>query len=198
MRAAAVAAERRWRPQFTLKGSPMRTHALAGRHPRRRILALSVAAAALTVAGCSSDSSGAAPGPIPTANGDAVSAQATSLGSILVDGRGRTVYEFANDTGSTSTCTGSCASVWLPVAAPATLPASEPGVTGKLGSTTRSDGTRQLTVAGHPVYTFTGDSAPGQTTGQNVVLNGGLWTVASPAGAPVRTAATSGNSGPSY
>jgi predicted lipoprotein with Yx(FWY)xxD motif len=65
--------------------------------------------------------------------------------------------------------------------APATLPASEPGVTGKLGSTTRSDGARQLTVAGHPVYTFTGDSAPGQTNG-----------------APVRTAATSGNSGPSY
>ena len=162
----------------------MRTHALAGRHPRRRILALSVAAAALTVAGCSSDSSGAAPGPIPTANGDAVSAQATSLGSILVDGRGRTVYEFANDTGSTSTCTGSCASVWLPVAAPATLPASEPGVTGKLGSTTRSDGARQLTVAGHPVYTFAGDSAPGQTNGQGKVLDGGLWTVVSPAGTP--------------
>ena len=181
-----------------LKGSPMRTHAPAGRRPRRRILALSVAAAALTVAGCSSESSGAAPGPIPTANGDAVSAQATSLGSILVDGRGRTVYEFANDTGSTSTCTGSCASVWLPVPAPATLPASELGVTGTLASTTRSDGTRQLTVAGHPVYTFTGDSAAGQTTGQNVVLNGGLWTVVSPAGAPVRTAATSGNSGPSY
>ena len=82
--------------------------------------------------------------------------------------------------------------------APATLPASEPGVTGKLASTTRSDGTRQLTVAGHPVYTFTGDLAAGQTTGQNVVLNGGLWTVVSPAGAPVRTAANSGNSGPSY
>ncbi|HEY7102971.1 MAG TPA: hypothetical protein VH573_15160 [Mycobacteriales bacterium] len=176
----------------------MRTHAPIGRHPRRRVLALSAAAVALAAVGCSSDSSGAAPGPVPTANGDTVSAQATSLGSILVDGRGRTVYEFANDTGSTSTCTGSCASVWLAVPAPATPPASEPGVTGKLGSTTRSDGARQLTVAGHPVYTFTGDSAPGQTNGQNVVLNGGLWTVASPAGAPVRTAATSGNSGPSY
>lgn len=185
---------------FHLKGTTMRTHALLGRHPRRRVLALSVAAAALAAAGCSGDSgSGAAPGPVPTANGDAVSAQATSLGSILVDGRGRTVYEFANDTGSTSTCTGSCASVWLAVPAPATLPASEPGVTGKLGTSTRSDGTRQLTVAGHPVYTFTGDSAPGQTKGQNVVLNGGLWTVVSPAGAPVRTSApASGNSGPSY
>jgi predicted lipoprotein with Yx(FWY)xxD motif len=133
-----------------------------------------------------------------TANGDAVSAQATSLGSILVDGRGRTVYEFANDTSSKSTCTDACAAVWLAVAAPATVPASEPGVTGKLGTTTRSDGSRQLTVAGHPVYTFTGDSAAGQTNGQNQVLNGGLWTVVSPAGAPLRTTAGSGNSGPSY
>jgi predicted lipoprotein with Yx(FWY)xxD motif len=178
----------------------MFTHALVGRHPRRRVLVLSAAAAALAVAGCSSDSgAGSAPVPTPTANGDAVSAQATSLGSVLVDGRGRTVYEFANDTGSKSTCVDACAAVWLAVPAPATVPASEPGVTGKLGSTTRPDGSRQLTVAGHPVYTFTGDSAPGQTNGQNVVLNGGLWTVVSPAGAPLRTAATtSGNSGPSY
>jgi predicted lipoprotein with Yx(FWY)xxD motif len=178
----------------------MLTHALVGRHLRRSVLVLPVAAAVLAAAGCSSDSaSGRAPAPTPTANGDAVSAQATALGSILVDSRGRTVYEFANDTTSKSTCTDACAAVWLPVPAPATPPASEPGVTGKLGSTTRSDGSRQLTVGGHPVYTFTGDSAPGRTNGQNVVLNGGLWTVVSPAGAPLRTAATtSGNSGPSY
>lgn len=179
----------------------MFTHAPVVGHRRRRVLVLSVAASVLAAAaGCGSDSgSGAAPGPTPTANGDAVSAQTTSLGSILVDGRVRTVYEFANDTSSSSTCTGACASIWLPVKAPASLPASEPGVSGKLGTTTRSDGTRQLTVAGHPVYTFSGDSAPGQTNGQNQVLNGGLWTVVSPAGAPLRTTASgSGNSGPTY
>jgi predicted lipoprotein with Yx(FWY)xxD motif len=177
----------------------MLTHAPVRRLGRCRILVLSAAAVALAAAGCGNDSgTGAAPGPVPTANGDAVSAQTTSLGSILVNGQGKTVYEFANDTGSSSTCSGACASVWPAVPAPASLPASLPGVTGKLGTTTRADGSRQLTVAGHPVYTFSGDSAPGQTNGQNQVLNGGLWTVVSPAGAPLRTANPSGNSGPSY
>jgi predicted lipoprotein with Yx(FWY)xxD motif len=60
------------------------------------------------------------------------------------------VYEFANDTSSKSTCLDACAAVWLAVA-PATVPASQPGVTGKLGETTRPDGSHQLTVAGHPV-----------------------------------------------
>jgi predicted lipoprotein with Yx(FWY)xxD motif len=75
---------------------------------------------------------------------------------------------------------------------------SLPGVTGAIGPTARSDGTRQLTVAGHPVYTFTGDSTPGQTNGQGMVLNGGLWTAVSPAGAAVAASASSSNSGPSY
>jgi hypothetical protein len=60
-----------------------------------------------------------------------------------------------------------------------------PGVTGELGATERDDGSAQLTVAHHPVYTFSGDAAPGQTNGQGVTLDGGLWTVVSPAGAPV-------------
>jgi hypothetical protein len=67
--------------------------------------------------------------------------------------------------------------------APAALSAASlPGVTGKLGVATRSDGGRQLSVAGH---TFVGDSAPSQTNGQGVTLNGGLWTVVSPAAAPL-------------
>ena len=76
------------------------------------------------------------------------------------------MYVFANDKTSASTCTGACAANWPFVPAPATLPASLPGVTGKLGTTTRSGGARQLTIAGHPVYTFAGDSAAGQTNGQ--------------------------------
>ena len=167
----------------------------------RHVAAMSIAVGALglTAAACSSSpgTAPAAPG-TPTANGATVSAQPTALGTILVDAKGRTVYDFAADKTSASSCTGACAANWPFVPAPASLPTSLPGVTGKLGTTIRVGGARQLTVAGHPVYTFTGDSAPGQTTGQNVVLNGGLWTVVSPAGAPVRTAATSGNSGPSY
>jgi predicted lipoprotein with Yx(FWY)xxD motif len=184
----------------------MPTHFSAGRRWRRSVLAVPAAAAlALLPTACGNDSGGggggSSPGPTPHATGDAVSAQPTALGTILVDGKGRTVYDFAADKGSTSTCTGSCAAVWPPVAAPNPLPASLPGVNGKIGFTARQDGTRQLTVAGHPVYTFSGDSAPGQTNGQGVVLNGGLWTVVAPTGAPLPNAAgasATSNSGPTY
>jgi predicted lipoprotein with Yx(FWY)xxD motif len=174
----------------------------AVRRPGRRIRVAAGAAAALAVAvaGCSNGSGGSTGGssgsggsaPVPKATGDAVSAQPTSLGTILVDGRARTVYDFANDTTAVSTCTGTCAANWLFVPAPNPLPTSLPGVTGKLGASTRPDGGRQLTVAGHPVYTFAGDSAPGDAHGQGQVLNGGLWTVVSPSGTPLPDARPAG------
>jgi predicted lipoprotein with Yx(FWY)xxD motif len=149
------------------------------------VILLTLASAGVVVTcACSSSGNSNGSGDAPKATGQAVSAQSTSLGKILVDGRGRTVYVFANDTANKSTCNGSCATDWPPVAAPSPLPKSLSGVTGALGATTRADGTRQLTVAGHPVYNFSGDSAPGQTNGQGLTLNGGLWTVVSPAGAP--------------
>jgi predicted lipoprotein with Yx(FWY)xxD motif len=123
-----------------------------------------------------------------------VATASTGLGTILVNGTGRTVYEFGKDTGSRSTCDSGCAFVWPPVAAPATLPASLPGVSGQLGSTTRTDGSKQLTIAGHPVYTYSGDNAAGDTTGQGIQLNGGVWNVVSPAGAPVTGSASSSSS----
>jgi predicted lipoprotein with Yx(FWY)xxD motif len=157
------------------------------RHMGRHVAVMSIAVGALglTAAACSS-SPGAAPAApgTPTANGATVSAQPTALGTILVDAKGRTVYDFAADKTSASSCTGACAANWPFVPAPASLPASLPGVTGRLGTTIRAGGGRQLTVAGHPVYTFAGDSAPGQTNGQAKVLDGGLWTVVSPAGTP--------------
>ena len=163
-------------------------------------LCLGVAALALAVAACSGSASNgtttpasaAASAAAPPATGQAITAQATSLGVILVDGSGRTVYEFANDTNGTSACVGACAANWPPVAAPSPLPTSLPGVTGQLGTITRQDGSSQLTVAGHPLYTFAGDSAPGQTNGQGKTLDGGLWTVSSAAGAPVTAAAPGG------
>jgi predicted lipoprotein with Yx(FWY)xxD motif len=170
---------------------------------KSRTVTLSVVAAAALAASaaCGGGSAGSSsPQAVPTATGDAVSAQPTSLGTILVDGTGKTVYVFANDTTSRSTCTGACSTDWPPVAAPAQLPTSLPGVTGTLGTTTRTDGGHQLTVAGHPVYTFSGDSSPGQTSGQGITLNGGLWTVVLPTGAPDTSpaGAASPNSGPVY
>jgi predicted lipoprotein with Yx(FWY)xxD motif len=84
-------------------------------------------------------------------SGPAVATASTGLGTVLVDSAGRTLYDFDQDMGTTSTCDGECAVDWPPVAAPAHLPASLPGVSGRLGTTTRGDGTRQLTIAGHPV-----------------------------------------------
>jgi predicted lipoprotein with Yx(FWY)xxD motif len=162
--------------------------------PRRAALSVAAAALALAAVGCASSSGGsAALAPVPAVTGDLVSAQPTSLGVILVDGTGRTVYNFANDKNNVSTCIdAACTANWPFVPAPAVLPASLPGVTSALGSTSRPDGTRQLTVAGHPVYTFASDSVPGQTNGQGQTLNGGLWTVVSPAGAPITNPAAAG------
>jgi len=156
-----------------------------------------IAVFALAAAGCSMGSAGyvaptTPPAAAAPAAGQAIAAQSTSLGVILVDGSGRTVYEFANDANGTSACNDACAANWPPVAAPSPLPASMSGVTGALGVITRQDGTSQLTIAGHPLYTFAGDTAPGQTNGQGKVLDGGLWTVATAAGAPVTSASAGG------
>ena len=168
---------------------------------KRIFMLVGVAAAGLALTAACGDSgkssSSGGTTQTPTANGAVISAQSTSLGTILVDGQGRTVYVFANDKTNASTCTGQCATDWPPVAAPATLPSSAPGVTGALGTTTRTDGSHQLTVAGHPVYRFAGDSAAGQTKGQGLTLNGGLWTVVLPSGAPdPHPAGAAANPGP--
>lgn len=163
----------------------------------RDIVMLSLATAGLGVAAaCSSSSGTGGSAPVPPATGNAVSAQTTSLGTILVDGKGRTVYVFANDKTNVSSCTGACIVDWPPVRAPAQLPASLPGVNGALGSATRSDGSHQLTVSGHPVYTFVGDAAAGQTNGQGINLNGGVWTVVSPSGAPEANPTPAGGTTP--
>jgi predicted lipoprotein with Yx(FWY)xxD motif len=176
---------------------------------RRAWVAVPVAMGALAlVAACqpyggtsNAASSAAAPSSsaAPAGGGAVIAPASTGLGMILVDAQGRTIYDFANDTGSTSTCNGECAHDWMPVAAPAAVPASVSGVPAELGSTKRDDGTQQLTVAGHPVYTFEGDSAPGQTNGNGIVLNGGLWTVVSPDGSPLAAdRSSSGSSSSGY
>jgi predicted lipoprotein with Yx(FWY)xxD motif len=83
-----------------------------------------------------------------------------------------TLYWFAPDTSTKSACYGSCAAYWPPVYS---AQKAGPGVTGTLGTIKRSDGTVQATYDGHPLYTYIGDSAPGQATGNNINLNGGLW-----------------------
>ena len=91
---------------------------------------------------------------------------------MLTNAAGMTVYLFVPDTSTTSKCTGSCATYWPPVKGPATAGS---GVTGTLATITRSDGTMQATYDGHPLYTYAGDTAPGQAKGNGLNVSGGLW-----------------------
>lgn len=145
---------------------------------------------AASTSGSSSSSSSSS----PTAMAEGtLSTASSSLGTIVVDGTGRTVYVFENDTANSgkSTCEGNCAATW-----PAVTTTNAPtgaGVTGKLGMITRPDGTKQVTLDGLPLYEYSGDSASGDVNGQAV---GGIWWVVSPSGTKI-TSSTSGSGGSS-
>ena len=100
--------------------------------------------------------------------------QARNVGGVnlLTNAKGFTLYWFAPDTSTRSACYGDCAAYWPPVTG---TPSAGPGVTGKLGTITRTGGTIQATYNGHPLYTYVGDSGPGSAGGNNLNLNGGLW-----------------------
>jgi predicted lipoprotein with Yx(FWY)xxD motif len=166
---------------------------------RRLPLTLALLAVpALLVAGCGGGSSGGGYGgggsssstkaPASSSGGATVGVRKTGLGTILVDSSGRTVYLFEKDTGDRSTCSGACAEAWPPVTATG-KPSAGTGVSAaKLGTSMRADGTREVTYAGHPLYTYAGDTAPGATTGQGLDQFGAEWYVLSPAGTKVEDA----------
>ncbi|HYV81472.1 MAG TPA: hypothetical protein VE979_25425 [Streptosporangiaceae bacterium] len=95
--------------------------------------------------------------------------------TVLTNAKGLTLYTFAPDKPNKSTCYGSCAAYWPPVKGPVTVAAGVTGVTGKLGTTKRTDGSLQATYNGRPLYTYIADTAPGQAKGNKLNLNGGLW-----------------------
>ncbi|BDO43045.1 hypothetical protein [Cellulomonas sp. NTE-D12] len=106
----------------------------------------------------------------------------SSLGTILVDGSGRTLYLFTKDSPNTSTCTGGCLAAWPPLLGTAT---AGTGVDSSLlGTLTRPDGKMQVSYKGMPLYYWAQDSAAGQTNGQGVQ---GVWWVVSPQGTPITT-----------
>ncbi|MGZ4507574.1 MAG: COG4315 family predicted lipoprotein [Blastococcus sp.] len=125
------------------------------------------------------------------AGGTALKTASTSLGTVVVDSSGRTVYFFDKDTANSgkSACSGGCAGLWPAVSASGTPAVT--GVTAKVGTITRSDGTKQVTLDGHPIYTYSGDSKPGDVAGQGVM---GIWWVVSPSGAEM-SASPSSSSG---
>jgi predicted lipoprotein with Yx(FWY)xxD motif len=114
-----------------------------------------------------------------------VEVRTTRLGKILVDSQGRTLYLFKKDTRGRSACSGECAKFWPPLRV-AGKPTVGSGVSAsKLGTISRSDGKRQVTYNGHPLYTFLQDSRPGQTNGQGVTAFGAAWFALSPAGSQI-------------
>ena len=92
--------------------------------------------------------------------------------AVVTNSKGMTLYWFVPDTSTASKCTGSCATYWPPVTGTVTAGS---GVTGTLGTITRPDGTTQATYDGHPLYTYVGDTAPGQAKGNGKNLSGGVW-----------------------
>jgi predicted lipoprotein with Yx(FWY)xxD motif len=160
---------------------------------------------ALAVAGCggSNDDNNASANNPTTPTTSAVSsggsatvdvASAGDLGSVLVDSQGRTIYLFGKDTGTTSTCTGACASAWPPVRANGTPTAGSGANASMIGTTPRSDGKPQVTYNGHPLYLFSMDQNPGDTNGEGLTAFGGSWFAVSPAGNQVTGAASSSGS----
>lgn len=103
----------------------------------------------------------------------AVTLADSSLGKIVVDAKGDTLYAFMKDTSGTSACNDACAKAWPPATVTGT-PTEGAGVTGALTTVARSDGSMQLKLGSWPLYRFAGDSGPGQTNGQGT---GGLWYV---------------------
>ena len=116
-----------------------------------------------------------------TAPGE-VSTASTSLGTVLVDSQGRTLYLFKADQGTKSACSGACASAWPPLRVSGKPTVGGGAIASKLGTTQRSDGKPEVTYNGHPVYTYIGDSKPGDVNGQGLTNFGAAWFALSPSG----------------
>ena len=178
-------------------------------------LSAGLAVIALTVAACGSSGSSsaqstpAAQGSSPAAQGSSAAAQGSSAAGgaalatttvsgtkVVTNAKGFVLYWFVPDTSTTSNCSGSCATYWPPLTGPVTAGS---GVTGTLGTITRSDGTKQATYDGHPLYTYAGDKAPGQATGNGLNISGGLWYEMTVSGAkPAASASAKSGSGNGY
>jgi predicted lipoprotein with Yx(FWY)xxD motif len=154
--------------------------------------------AALVAASCggsaygstSASSGGGYPGAAGTPPGSSgpsatIAVRSTTLGQILVDGGGRTLYLFEGDSGTASSCYSACAGVWPPATATGT-PVAGAGVhQSLLAAVARKDGSMELVYNGHPLYYFISDKQPGDTTGQALSSFGADWYVLSPAGTKI-------------
>ena len=171
------------------------------RNGLRMLLILpAIAATVAVLAACSSSGTSAAGGG-STSTSSPAAATASSLktatiggATVLTNAKGFTLYSFAPDTPTKSNCNGACAQNWPPVTGPATAS----GVTGTFGTIKRSDGSVQATFDGHPLYTFAGDTAPGQAKGNGLNVAGGLWHEITTSGTAPAGSSSTGSGGGGY
>jgi predicted lipoprotein with Yx(FWY)xxD motif len=163
---------------------------------------LTIAALALGLAACANNSSssagggglyggGASSAPAATSAAAIQAAKVPGVGTVLTNSDGQTLYLFEADTGTTSTCSGDCAASWPPVTTSGNATATMGATSSMLGTTTRDDGSTQVTYNGHPLYTYVGDTSSGTASGEGINAFGGLWYAVTTAG----TAATGSGSG---
>ena len=161
---------------------------------------LAVVAAAPVLAACSSSGTSSSTGG-STSTSSPAAATAGSLktatiggATVLTNANGFTLYSFAPDTPTKSNCNATCTQNWPPLKGPATAS----GVEGTFGTIKRSDGSTQATFDGHPLYTFVGDTAPGQNKGNGLNAAGGLWHEITTSGTAPAGSSSSGSSSGGY
>jgi len=167
-----------------MRSTQLKPASRSAMRPRGRLAAAAAIAGAL-VAGCGMSSAApAGPGHGPVT---VTARYLKQVGTVLVDARGQALYMFTLDSPQSVTCTGVCAATWPPLTVPAgSHPMAGQGVSAALlGSAPDPSGGRVVTYDGWPLYTYTGDSQPGQTTGQGIDLNGGDWYLMRPSGHPL-------------
>jgi predicted lipoprotein with Yx(FWY)xxD motif len=164
---------------------------------RKNLWMTAVAAGTLALAGCASaagsgTAAGGGGGVSPAASSAALATAKTSLGTVVVDGKGRTVYQFDDDRvgAAKSACTGVCVGLWPELTTTSSAPKGS-GVTGTVGTAPTTGGARQLTLDGHRLYTFSGDTKPGQVNGEAFQNE---WWVLAPSGQLIKHRAASSSS----
>jgi len=162
----------------------------------KNVMTVLAASAVLVVAACGGSSNGSGSGGSTESSSSGGSTQVEThsgpLGTYLTDSKGRTLYMFASDSPTTSSCTGQCLTYWPPLTTTGTPTANVGATDSMLGTIAMSGGDKQVTYGGHPLYYFAGDTTPGDTKGQGSSNFGAKWWVLSASGKPI-----SGSGGPS-
>jgi predicted lipoprotein with Yx(FWY)xxD motif len=165
-------------------------------------------AVALFASACASSSTSSGGGPTNAAGGNAaapsgkaaavmIESHHGAMGTFLTDSTGKALYMFAVDTATKSHCAGACLTYWPPLTTSGTAKVSGAASSGKITTIPAGNGSKQVVYAGHPLYYYKGDSAPGDTHGQGLNDFGGLWWLLTPAGRPITSSSGSSSSGSS-